>query len=139
MYYTYTQPNGQLAFSDHRCSFLSIPSRLEGFNNSSTDIHNSLSGREVFCFNGTLDITESDRLCPDCGGKMHINGRRILTLRHLCFGGSLSVVSFKRAQLVCKKCGHTHMQKVPFKAEGHQISIELYSVNGYVCIEITNY
>lgn len=125
MNYTYTEPNGQLAFSNIRCDFLCIPSRLDGFNNSFTDIHTSMSGREVFCFNGSLDLTEQDRICPDCGRRMHINGRRNLTLRHLCFGSSLSVVSFDRVQLLCE-CGHSHMQKVPFKAEGHQISVELY-------------
>jgi transposase len=85
----------------------------------------SFSGREVFCFHGTLDLMDSDRVCPVCGGRMHINGHRKLTLRHLCFGGSLSAVSFDRVQLVCE-CGHTHMQKVPFKAANHRISEELY-------------
>ena len=56
---------------------------------------------------------------------MHINGHRDLTLRHLCFGGSLSAIHFDRVQLICK-CGHSHMQSVPFKADGHQISVELY-------------
>ena len=56
---------------------------------------------------------------------MHINGHRELTLRHLCFGGSLTAIHFKRVQLLCK-CGHSHMQTVPFKADGHQISAELY-------------
>lgn len=90
MNYTHTESNGQLAIFTTRCSFLSIPSRLEGFNNSDTDLHESRSGREVFCFNGTLDLAEADRIYPDCGGKMHINGHRSLTLRHLCFGGNLT-------------------------------------------------
>ena len=47
MNYTHTESNGQLAFSDKRYTFLSIPSRLEGFNNSGTDVHRSVSGREV--------------------------------------------------------------------------------------------
>ena len=46
-------------------------------------------------------------------------------LRHLCFGKSLSVVRFDRVQLVCRS-GYSHMQTVPFKAEGHQISVELW-------------
>ena len=125
MNYTHTESDGQLAFSEHRHTFLSIPSRLDGFNNSDTELHESASGRQVFCFNGTLDLVEQDRVCPICGGRMHINGHRRLTLRHLCFGGSLSAVRFNRAQLICK-CGHSHMQTVPFKAEGHQISAELY-------------
>ena len=125
MNYTYTESSGQLAFSEKRYSFLSIPSRLEGFNNSDTSVMRSVSGREVFCFNGSLDLMESDRRCQKCGSRMHINGHRNLMLRHLCFGGSLTAISFDRVQLVCS-CGHSHMQTVPFKAEGHQISEELY-------------
>ena len=104
---------------------MSIPSRLDGFSNSDTSIQRSLSGREVLCFNGTLDLTEADRVCSLCGSRMHINGHLNPTLRHLCFGGSLTAISFDRVQLVCR-CGHSHMQSVPFKAEGHQISVELY-------------
>ena len=125
MDYTHSKANEQLSFFDTDDSFLKIPSRLEGFNNSSTEVRRTVSGREVFCFHGTLDLVEQDRVCPVCGKRMHINKHRNLTLRHLCFGGSLSAVSFDRVQLVCE-CGHSHMQKVPFKAEGHQISVELY-------------
>ena len=125
MNYTHTESNGQLVFSNIRNSFLCIPSLLEGFNNSDTTLHRSLSGREVFCFNGTLELQEEDRICPVCGERMHINLHRDLTLRHLCFGKSLTAVSFDRVQLVCK-CGHSHMQAVPFKAPGHQITVELY-------------
>ena len=78
MNYTHTEPNGQLAFSDTQYTFLSIPSRLEGFNNSDTYVCKSISGREVFCFNGTLDLLEADRVCPVCGSRMHINGHRSL-------------------------------------------------------------
>ena len=62
MNYTHTESNGQLAFSETRYSFLSIPSRLEGFNNSDTTVIKSVSGREVFCFNGKLELAESDRM-----------------------------------------------------------------------------
>ena len=109
MNYTHTESNGQLAFSEKRYSFLSIPSRLEGFNNSDTSVMRSVSGREVFCFNGKLDLMEADRRCPECGSRMHINGHRNLTLRHLCFGGSLTAISFDRVQFACS-CGHSHMQ-----------------------------
>lgn len=125
MNYTHTEPNGQLAFSENRYSYLSIPSRLEGFNNSDTTTHHANSGREVFSFNGTLDLFETDRICTKCGCRMHINGHRHMTLRHLCIGKSLSVVSFDRVQLLCQ-CGYSCMQPVPFKANGHQISKELY-------------
>ena len=125
MDYTYTEANGQVAFSHFEDTFLSIPSRLAGFHNDKTEICHSESGREVFLFEGTLDIQSSDRRCPVCGKKMHINGRKAVTLRHLCFGGSLSAVRFDRVQFLCR-CGHSHMQAVPFKADGHRISEELY-------------
>ena len=101
MNYTFTEANRQQAFSDVKCSFLSIPSGLEGFNNSTTTMHHAFSGRNTLCFHGTLDLTEIDRICPECGGRMHINGHRNLNLRHLCFGSTLTVVSFDRVQLIC--------------------------------------
>lgn len=100
MNYTHTESNRQLAFSETRYSFLSIPSRLEGFNNSDTTVSRSVSGREVFYFNGELERAEPDRICPVCGGRMHINGHRELVLRHLCFDSNLSAVRFDRVQLV---------------------------------------
>lgn len=100
MNYTHTESNRQLAFSETRYSFLSIPSRLEGFNNSDTTVSRSVSGHEVFYFNGELERAEPDRICPVCGGRMHINGHRELVLRHLCFDSNLSAVRFDRVQLV---------------------------------------
>lgn len=99
MNYTHTESNRQLAFSETRY-FLSIPSRLEGFNNSDMTVSRSVSGHEVFYFNGELERAESDRICPVCGGRMHINGHRELVLRHLCFDSNLSAVRFDRVQLV---------------------------------------
>ena len=43
----------------------------------------------------------------------------------MCFGKSPSVVHFDRVQLVCRS-RHSHMQTVPFNAEGHQIFVELW-------------
>lgn len=83
----------QLAIND---KFLSIPSFLEGFHNTNTTMATAYSKREVFCFNGILDITEFDTTCPKCGAKMHINAHQDVTLRHLCFGSSLSCVCFDR-------------------------------------------
>ena len=62
MNYTHIESDGQLVFSENRYSFLSIPSRMEGFNNTVTDLHRSASGREVFCLHGTLDLMETDRI-----------------------------------------------------------------------------
>lgn len=126
MNYIHTEANGQLTFSDKRYTFLTIPAALDGFNNTDTDCHRSYSNRDVICFNGTLDITEDDRKCPECGGHMHVNcynkGKMI---RHLCFGKSLSCLCFDHAQLICPSCGATRMQNIPFKAKNHKITNEL--------------
>ena len=75
---THTTSDGQLAFSETKYSFLSIPSRLKGFNNSDTTVSGSVSGCEerkllprhlrlvsgsvsgceVFCLNGKLELAE---------------------------------------------------------------------------------
>ena len=70
---THTTSDGQLAFSETKYSFLSILSRLKGFNNSDTTVSGSVSGCEVFCLNGKLELAESDHICPVCGERMHIN------------------------------------------------------------------
>ena len=125
MNYTQFESSKQHVSQGSDRSFLCIPSRLEGFTNTDTTIHHTWSGRELFCFHGLLELTDADRQCPQCGQKMHINGHRNLTLRHLPFGKSLSMVSFDRTQLLCP-CGHSHMQPVPFQAKGHRISNEHY-------------
>ena len=130
MNYTDTKAKEQQEFCQKESSFLMIPSNLEGFTNKETTLHKACSGREVYCFKGDLALSESDRTCPECGSRMHINGHRKLSLRHLCFGSTLSVVSFDRKQLLCSKCGHSHMQSVPFKAPDHQITTELHE---YAC------
>lgn len=130
MQYTHTEANGQLAFNDSS-NFLMIPSALHGFNNSETTIHESLSGRTVFRFEGSLLLTEEDRICECCGKRMHSNGKgEAITLRHLPFGGDLSCVTFRHKQLRCPECKATKMQHIPFKATDHEITEELYV---YVC------
>ena len=56
---------------------------------------------------------------------MHINQNHSTILRHLCFGGNLSCVSFPCCQLLCPNCGFTKMQNIPFKADNHRITKEL--------------
>lgn len=127
MNYTHTEADGQLAFSDGRYTYLTIPSELEGFNNTTTETHHTISGRVVWCFNGTLDLSDKDRRCPECGAQMHINSHnRGKQIRHLNFGPNLSSVHFDHVQLICPDCGATHMQEIPFKAEHHQITKQLY-------------
>lgn len=125
MNYTYQDANGQMTFSETPNSFLMIPSQLARFSNSDTTVHTSKSGRMVYKFNGTLGLSKDERRCPECGGRMHINGHHTALLRHLSFGAILSCVSFDRVQLLCQ-CGYSHMQEVPFKADGHRITKQLY-------------
>ncbi|MCH3908604.1 MAG: ISL3 family transposase [Sphaerochaeta sp.] len=56
---------------------------------------------------------------------MHIHDRCEATLRHLCFGDKLSCLRFTKLRYYCPRCGHSHMQDVPFQAKGHRISSEL--------------
>ena len=110
--------------------FLLIPSSLEGFRNTDTDLHVSYSKREVYRMQGTLSVPETERVCPVCGAYLHINNHHATQLRHLPFGHALTVLSFTCAQLLCPACGHSHMQSIPFKAEHHRLTKEL---ENYVC------
>lgn len=99
-------------------------SGLTGFRNSMTTIEMAQSGREVYLLHGELERGEVP-FCPACGQKMHIHGSRITMLRRLCFGSRLSAVSFEKRRYRCPCCGHTEMESVPFKANGHNITREL--------------
>lgn len=124
MDYIRTEANGQLAFSFSK-EFLKIPSTLCGFQNTDTIIGTSVSGREILCFEGSLNASQNDSLCPKCGTKMHINQHYTTTLRHLPFGSTLSCVRFDQIQYLCPCCHNTEMQTVPFKAVGHRITKDL--------------
>ena len=124
MDYIREEANGQLTITQS-VDFLRIPSCLYGFYNDNTSVKTSKSGRNVFCFEGSLDDSEADLICS-CGAKMHINNHPGITLRHLPFGSNLSCVNFSRNQYHCPKCGRTKMQYISFKAPGHMITAELY-------------
>ena len=127
MQYTHTEASGQLAFTD-TSSYLRIPSSLHGFENTDTTIHETVEGRTVFRFEGSIILTEDDRICEQCGRRMHSNGKcksNTITLRHLPFGGDLTCVTFAHKQLRCPECEATKMQHISFKADGHLITEEL--------------
>ena len=128
MDYIRKEADGQLAFTQST-DFLKIPSCLYGFHNETTTVKTAYSGRQVFCFEGTLDASEEDLTCT-CGSKMHVNNHPGITLRHLPFGSRLSCVTFSRNQYVCPKCRNTRMQFISFKAPRHRITEELYQ---YTC------
>ena len=121
------EAKAQIDFSHNdNISFLMIPSALEGFSNTDTSFEMSKSGRTVYCFSGNLK-DDMPRTCSCCGSRMHVNNHLNASLRHLCFGGALTVVKFAKLQLRCPECGATVMQDVPFKAKHHRITQELYN------------
>ena len=125
--YTLTEPNGQQVISNISCQFLMVPSFLEGFSNSHTDKINASSGRDAYLFHGELEEDPSDRICQNCGARMHINSKRDnkITLRHLPFGSAITAVRCNCRQYLCPCCGETKMQTIKFKAQGHRITSEL--------------
>ena len=123
MDYIRTDANGQLVFTQ-TSEYLQIPSQLYGFHNTETEVTKAESGRDVYCFKGTIDLPDGERRCR-CGRKMHVNSHPDISLRHLPLGGSLSCVVLPHNQLRCPKCGATKMQYISFKASGHTITVEL--------------
>lgn len=101
-------------------SFLHIPNFLEGFINTETLLINN-----CYNFNGSVPLTDSDRICPKCNSLMHINNKRLLKLHNITFGGAKSIVTFYKHQLFCPNCQHTQMQKIKFEDEHHHITIKL--------------
>ena len=102
-----------------------LPSELVGFTNRTTEIVKTVSNREMYLLHGELKASAGDSLCPQCGSFMHIHNRCEVNLRHLCFGHKLSCLRFTKLRYYCPRCGHSHMQDVPFQAKGHRISCEL--------------
>lgn len=79
----------------------------------------------MYLLHGELKASADDSICPQCGSSMHIHNRCEVNLRHLCFGDKLSCLRFTKLRYYCPRCGHSHMQDVPFQAKGHRISSEL--------------
>jgi transposase len=79
----------------------------------------------MYLLHGELKGSAEDCLCTECGGMMHVHNRYEVNLRHLCFGFKLSCLRFSKLRYYCPRCGHSHMQAVPFQAQGHRISCEL--------------
>ena len=120
-----TDANGQLTFTGFNGNCLMVPSSLAGFYNEQSHTVTMKSGREAICFEGTLDLQPSDRVCTLCGGKMHVNGGYPTNIQHLNFGSSFSYLRFPVHQMKCSKCGATMVQGIPFLAKGHRITKQL--------------
>lgn len=125
MDYIRNEENGQVVF-EQSVNDLRIPCCLYGFTNTGTTKEETACGRGMFCFYGKTELGENDRICPECGRRMHINDRKEITLRHLPFGGTRCCVRFPHIQLRCPKCKATKMQYIAFQAEDHRITTELW-------------
>ncbi len=124
--YTRIDRDGQLVNTEYT-DFIQIPSTLYGLKTTETTIKTTMSGKAVFCIEGTLEEEpEKERICPRCGAKMHVNNHSKITLRHLSFGRNLSSAIFKRNQYLCPACKATKMQHIFFKAPGHRITQQLF-------------
>lgn len=122
---TYT--NYKNLFSEEKVLFL--PSKLERFVNISTDLLTLENGKEVYYFKGYLIACDDDYICDKCQNRMHINGSNNITLKHIPIGSTPSFLCFPIIQFLCPTCGNTHMQKIPFKAPDHLITVQ---ANNYV-------
>ena len=104
---------------------LMIPSSFPGFYNHATYETTDKKGRHMYVFEGTYKIENKDYICPYCGAVMEINDSYNISLKHLPIGGTLTKLEFPHVQFLCKKCKHTHMQDIPFKAKNHLITVQL--------------
>ena len=114
----------------HLAKYLLIPSNLVGFHNVRTDKMVESSGASVYCHLGEFPFSSSDKVCDQCGAQMHINNHSNVELWHLPHGDVHSRLYFSVVQMRCPICGRTHMQDIPFKADGHRITKEL---EAYIC------
>ena len=125
MDYIRTEANGQLAFA-FPTEKLWIPSQLYGFHNTVTDTATTFSGRDAYVFKGYLEVPEEERTCT-CGAKMYVHGSRDVEIRHVPIGKVFTTIQFPHTRFKCSKCDATRSQHIPFKAEDHRITIELYN------------
>lgn len=104
-----------------------LPTGLVGFNNTNSETVHTVSGRELYLLHGTIKKEKNDRLCPHCGKAMHIHNTYEVNLSHLNIGHRLSALRFFKLRYFCPACRQTKMQAVPFQAEGHRMTIELFN------------
>ena len=108
-------------------NFLILPTLLDRFKNTFTHVIKTIKERKAFVFEGVLNPKEEEKICNNCNCVMYINNHFKVNLRHLCIGDSISFVSFEKIQYYCPKCNISKMQNVPFKANNHQMTDELYN------------
>lgn len=122
MYYTTNPVQNASADFENR---LVIPSMLTDFVNTGTSVEVTKGGKEAYCFHVDLDFDINNYRCPDCNCRTHIHNKSPVRLWHLCFGGRVSFVMLDKHRFICPECGKTVMQRIPFKANHHNITQEL--------------
>ena len=106
-------------------NILVIPSNLEDFVNNGTTEETTDAGGEAYCFHGDLYYDRKDYTCESCGCRMEIHQTYHVQLRHICIGSHFTFVLLDKHQFMCPECKRTVMQKIPFQAEHHRITVEL--------------
>lgn len=129
MDYIRTDADGQLVLTTATEDFR-IPCCLYGMHDIETTVSKTKTKQKIYVFSGKMFLEEKDRVCPHCLKKgkevrMHKHGNFTVTLKHLSMFGSLAFVRYPRHELKCPVCGCTKSQYIPFKADGHMITVEL--------------
>ena len=70
--------------------------------------------------------------CPDCGRVLEGNGPAAIELAHLPMGSDCTRLSVSRPRMRCpdRGCGYSVTLAVPFKADGHNVTVPLHR---FVC------
>jgi len=118
--------------------FLVLPSGLEGFVQTQAPLvrtnavdfgtykKRSLRAVTEWTVRGELPSAEAaPMICSHCGGAMEGCGSVTTTLWHIPMGSNRTKVEVTRHRHVCRSCGRSHMDPIPFKAEGHRVTLPL--------------
>lgn len=84
-------------------------------------------------YHGRYNSTEEDRICPSCGGRMHIKGSTTTTIKHLALGLMKSEIVVERASCRCPFCGKAVNPSLPFQEPGHRITVSLANTVRSLC------
>ena len=71
------------SFESSEPSYIKLPSNLEGFTNTETEIVNMGGNNSVFVVLGTLQERDEARVCPHCHSRMHIKDDVTCMLKHI--------------------------------------------------------
>jgi len=89
----------------------------------------STTGMKIYVAEGET-LSEIPRICPICGGSMHIHSEKTILLKHLPINDRPFIIKVKYLRTRCVNCEHIESQKMPFKAKNHNITTWLaYNVS----------